>query len=460
MTTTDPAPPRMTMSKTMPRRTVPETPPTDQAARSQLRKVVVAAAAGNALEWFDFSSYAFFATYIGANFFVRGDTTTGLMATFLVFGAGFIARPLGAVILGSYGDTHGRKATLTLTVSLMAVGTFIIGFAPPFTAIGVGAPILLLVGRLFQGFSAGGEIGGATSYLVEKAPPEQRAGLASWLQSSMGVANAMSALIGVVVTASFTEQQVTQWAWRTPFFIGLGIIPVAVYIRRKLDETEEFLDMKEELGAEQRSPIVSLLRNHAKELIVAALMAILWLVSVYALVIYAPTYYSSPAVGLGFTAQEAFWASLVGNVCMIFACVYAGRLANRHGTGRTLRWATWFLIIAPVPLLALLHAAPVVPLLIVVHVILCTAVSGYAGIIPSALARVFPPEVRSTGLSFSYNVAAIFFAGFTPALMTWAIGLTPLATGIYVVITGIVALVTMPVFLRQVHEQETRLGRR
>jgi MHS family proline/betaine transporter-like MFS transporter len=178
------------MSKTLPSKATPtmgQAKPAGSAkpGKDPLRKGVIAAAAGNALEWFDFSSYAFFASYISVNFFMQGDSSSGLIATFLVFAVGFLARPLGAIVLGSYGDAHGRKATLTLTVSLMAVGTFIIGFAPPFWAIGIGAPILLLVGRLFQGFSAGGEIGGATAYLVEKAPVERRAGLTGWLQGSM-----------------------------------------------------------------------------------------------------------------------------------------------------------------------------------------------------------------------------------------------------------------------------------
>ncbi|MCI9888712.1 MFS transporter [Micrococcales bacterium 31B] len=424
------------------------------ASRDPLRKVVIAAAAGNTLEWFDFSSYAFFASYISANFFVQGDSASGLVATFLVFAVGFVARPLGAIVLGSYGDTQGRKKTLMLTVSLMALGTFIIGFAPPFWAIGFGAPVLLLVGRLFQGFSAGGEIGGATSYLVEKAPAARRAGLTGWLQGSMGVANALSALIGVVITSTFSDSQLTAWAWRIPFFVGLLIVPVAVYIRKRLDETEEFLNLREQIGVHKRSPIRELFRQYSRQLAVAALMAILWQVSVYSLVIYAITYYSSKDAKFGFTSNDAFWASLAGNVCMIFACVYAGRLADRFGTGRTLTWSTWALIVVPIPALAVLHAAPSMPLLVAVHILLCLAVSGYSGVIPSALARVFPAQVRSTGTSFSYNIAAIFFAGLTPALMTWAVPITALATGIYVALAGVIALVTLPMFMKMVATQE------
>lgn len=427
-----------------------------QPPEDSVRKVILATSVGNALEWFDFSSYAFFAAYISANFFQKGDSTSGLVSTFLVFAVGFIARPLGAIVLGAFGDIRGRKAALTLTVSLMAVGTFVIGFAPPIGVIGVGAPILLLLGRLFQGFSAGGEIGGATSYLVEKAPLSQRAGLTSWLQASMGVANALSALLGVTITTVFDDAVIAAWAWRIPFVVGLLIIPVAIYIRSQLRETEQFLELEETLEEEavKSHPIRDLVTKYPKRLLIGALMGILWQVSVYALVIYAPTYYSSKAVGLGFTANQSFWASLIGNLCMIFACLAAGRLADRHGARNMLKWAVILLAVVPVPSLALLHAMPSFPLLLLVHVLMCIVVSAYAGVIPSALARVFPTEIRSTGTSFSYNIGAVFFAGLTPAFMTWAIQYTALATGLYVLLASIVALATLPVFFRLIEDQE------
>ena len=150
-------------------------------------KAIAAVSVGNALEWYDFSVFAFFAVYISHSFFIEGDETSALLKTFLIFAVGFIARPLGALFLGLYGDRVGRKAALTLTIALMAIGTFIIAVAPPVWVIGAGAPLLLLVGRLFQGFSAGGEIGGATAFLVESAPKHKQAMYASWLQASMGI---------------------------------------------------------------------------------------------------------------------------------------------------------------------------------------------------------------------------------------------------------------------------------
>jgi MHS family proline/betaine transporter-like MFS transporter len=413
-----------------------------------LRKVIAGSMAGNVLEWFDFSSYAFFAAYIGANFFRSGDTVSGLISTFIVFGVGYVARPLGALYLGAYGDLKGRKATLMLTVTLMAAGTFIICFAPPIGVLGVGATILLFVGRLLQGFSAGGEIGGATSYLVEKAPANQKIKVVGWLQGTMGISNALSAVIGLAITTFFSDEQVTQWAWRIPFFIGLLIIPVALYIRSKLSETKEFADMQKSGSSEVQKPIRTLFTSYWKNMVIAALMAIVWHVSVYALVIFGPTYYSMEATGLGFTANNAFLASLVGNVAMIFACVGSAIIAQKIGFKKALTGAIIIVGIVPITGLLVLHSAPSLPMLLFIHVIICVSVSGYAGIIPSGLAQIFPTQVRSTGTSLSYNIVGIFFAGMTPAFMTWATEYTPFSTGLYVALTAAVALISLPMFLK------------
>lgn len=173
-------------------------------------KAVGAAAIGNTLEWYDFSIFAFLAAYIGHSFFQDGDETSALVKTFLVFGVGFIARPLDALFLGAYGDKVGRKAALTLTIGLMAIGTLIIAIAPPIWTIGAGAPILLLVGRLLQGFSAGGEIGGAMAFLVESAPENKKATYAAWLQASMGFSNILAALAGWTVSSLFEDQQIRE----------------------------------------------------------------------------------------------------------------------------------------------------------------------------------------------------------------------------------------------------------
>lgn len=415
-----------------------------------MRRVVAGSMAGNVLEWFDFSSYAFFATYIGANFFQNGDAFSALMSAFIVYGVGYVARPLGALLLGAYGDLKGRKATLLLTVSIMAAGTFIIAFAPPVGVLGVGATILLCVGRLLQGFSAGGEIGGATSYLVEKAPNDRKIQVVGWLQATMAVSNILAAVIGVAITGLFSEQQVTEWAWRIPFIIGLLIIPVALYIRSSLTETEEFVDLEARRKERRRRPVSILLKRYWRHILIASVMAISWHTTTSGLIIFAPTYYSMPETGLGFSSNEAFVASLVGNIAMFAACLVSAAVAQRVGYRLSLGATLAAVAVIPLGALVALHASPSLPALLVAHTVICAAVGSYVGIIPSAIARVFPTVVRSTGTSVAYNLIGIVFAGMTPALMTWLTTHTVYSTGLYVLVTALVGLVALPLFLRYV----------
>lgn len=385
----------------------------------QIRKAVAAASIGNTLEWYDFSIFAFFATYIGQSFFADGDETSALIKTFLLFAVGFIARPLGAIFLGAYGDKVGRKAALTMTIVLMAIGTLIIAVAPPMTMIGIGAPILLLIGRLLQGFSAGGEIGGASALLVESAPENKKATYSAWLQASMGVSNILAAVVGVTVTSFFSEAEIREWAWRLPFVVGLLIVPIGFYVRNTLEETDEF---KTEVKAkDHHTPLKDLLKDYPLYLVAGILFSIVWTLCVYVLVIYMPTYYTLPSVGLGYTAHDKFLASLIGNIFMVIGCLMVGYLADKLGSYKIAAIGVALLVLAAHPLLLWLHSAHTLPNLIVVHSLFCLIVSCFAGVAPSILARFYPPAIRSTGMSLSYNIAAIFFAGFTPAILSWAV---------------------------------------
>ena len=413
----------------------------------------MAASIGNAMEWYDFSVYAFFASYIAANFFRDEDTTTALMNTFLVFAVGFVARPLGAVLLGLYGDRKGRKAALTLTIMIMGLGVLIIAVAPTYAVLGSGAAFLLLLGRLLQGFSAGGEIGGAAAFLVEHAPADKRGVYASWLQASMAASNLLSAIVGFAITSLLSKEQIVDWAWRVPFIIGLLIVPVGLYVRRRLPETQTFEEISARVANESRfTPLKLLVTKHLGRLLAGAVFSVLWAVCVYALIIYLPTYYSAPATGLGFTAQHSFLASLVGNVVMVVMCVYAGRLADQFGVQRITTIGTALMLVVPLAALMWLHASKSVTVLLIVHTILCANVALFAGCAPSILPRVYPAGVRSTGMALSYNIAAIFFAGFTPALMTWATTkVSVLAPAYWVMMAAVVCLLVLPLIFRYVH---------
>lgn len=406
-------------------------------------KAVAAASIGNALEWYDFSVFAFFATYIGHSFFVDGDETSALFKTFLIFAVGFIARPLGALYLGLYGDRVGRKSALVLTIALMAIGTFIIAIAPPVWMIGVGAPILLLVGRLLQGFSAGGEIGGATAFLVESAPKDKQGMYASWLQASMGLSNILAAFVGVTITTFFTDPEIQDWAWRIPFLVGLLIVPIGWYIRRNLDETEDFQIQQRLQQHIPPKPLSSILKEYPKHILYGFMFSILWAVCIYTLIIYMPTYYASTNAHLGFTRNQAFTASLIGNIFMVSLCVVAGSLADRFGMHRMLRIGAIVLLLGSYPLLLWLHYSPTFSTLIIVHISFCVMVSIFCGVAPAALASIFPVSVRATGMSISYNLATIFFAGFAPALLTWATTYHVMAPSFYLMLASIVGLVAL-----------------
>ena len=415
--------------------------------RSKTR-AIAATSIGNMLEWYDFTVYALFASYIADNFFA-GDAPGGkLIKTFLFFGLGFVVRPLGALFIGSYGDRAGRKAALTLTILLMAAGTGIIAFAPTYASIGVGAPMLLLLGRLLQGFSAGGEVGGATAYLLETGDVAQRGRVASWLEASMGLANILGALAAFSVTALLSDAEVRAWGWRIPFIVGLAIAPVGLYLRRSLDETDAF-------KAESKSPVHGtepglaplrhLFRRYGNTLAVGFWVAVLWAVAVYVLMIYFPTYVQR-ADTFHFSAQQAFGASLIGNVPFVIGCVLFGALSDRLGRRRSLGISATLLLLCVMPLFMWLKAEPTFGTLVAAQCIICILVASFVGVAPAALSEIFPTSVRATGTSLVYNGAFTIFGGFAPMILTYLTQQSGslFAPAWYVMAAAAVALIAIP----------------
>lgn len=412
------------------------------AARHAGARAILAASIGNALEWYDFSVYAFFAIYISRNVFVDTGGAAALINAFLIYGVAFVARPVGAVVLGAYADRTGRRAALTLSLILMAAGSLCIAIAPPYAVIGIGAPLLILCGRLLQGLSAGGEIGGAVSFLVEHAPPERRGAYAAWLQSSMGVSNILGALTGTTLTALLTPEQLASWGWRVPFILGLSVAPVGLWLRARLEETPAF----EHEGADRPKHLLTSLRDVFVErpgaLAIAAGVSIVWVVSVYTLLLYMPTYVQR---NLGFTPSTAFTASMVGNIAMVLGCIFAGRLSDRIGRLLTVRIGTLLLLVATYPVLAWVVSTRTVAALFIGQTLFCAIVSVFTGSVPAVLAALFPPRLRSTGVSLTYNFAAVVFGGFAPAVLTFLTETTHniMAPAFYVVAAATVSLIAL-----------------
>lgn len=410
-------------------------------------RAIAAAAVGNALEWFDFTVYALFAMYIAPLVFPPQDRVAGVIAAFLVFGVGFIARPVGAVVLGAYGDRAGRKAALTASLGLMALGTLCIAVTPPYVAIGIGAPLLLLCGRILQGLSAGGELGGALSFLVEHAPPGKRGVYAAWLQGSMALSNILGALVATAVTTLLSPEDLAAWGWRIPFIIGLAIVPVGLWLRARVADTPEFERARATAHPEATRgglwmPLRNLFRHHGRALGVATGVSVVWVVAVYSLVIYLPTFVQRV---LGFPAPQAFTAALVGNTCMALGCLGAGWLADRHGRRRIVAAGALLLLVSSWPLLAWLADERTFTALVLTQSAFCLAVALFAGSAPALVAELFPVEVRSSGVSVGYNLAATVFGGFAPAVLTFLTERadTPMAPAWYVMAAAAVSLVVL-----------------
>jgi MHS family proline/betaine transporter-like MFS transporter len=411
-------------------------------------RAIVAASIGNMLEWYDFTVYALFAAYVARNFFPPGeDPAANLLKAFLAFGLGFVVRPLGAVLIGNYGDRAGRKASLTLTILLMAVGTGTIAFAPTYAAIGLGAPLLLLVGRVLQGFSAGGEVGGATAFLAESAPPERRGVVTSWLEASMGMANILGALAAFSVTTFLSSEQVLGWGWRIPFLFGLLILPAGLFLRRTLHETDSFqaeAERRRHDGQAGRSPLVEVFADHKRELLVGFGVCILWATAVYVLIVYLPVYVQ---LTFHYSARQAFGASLVANVAFVACCVIFGAVSDRIGRRTMLFISASLLFICVLPLFVLLQAYPTTATLVAVLTAFCVLVASFVGVAPAGISEIFPTGVRSTGTSLVYNGAFTIFGGFAPAILTWFThrpGGSVFAPAWYVMVAAVVAAIAIP----------------
>ncbi len=307
----------------------------------QRRRAIIATVLGNGLEWFDFTVYSFFAVIIAKLFFPTGNELTSLLLAVATFGVGFFMRPVGGMVLGVYADKVGRKAALSLTILLMAGGTALIGLAPTYDQIGLWAPVLIVVARLLQGFSAGGEMGSATAFLTEYAPANKRAFYSSWIQSSIGFAVLLGAAVGTFVTANLSAESLHSWGWRMPFLIGILIGPVGYFIRSRMDETPAFSAVAEE--AKNDSPLADVFRTYPRETFASFSMVILWTVCTYVLLFYMPTY---SVRTLHLPQSTGFLAGMFGGSMIMCFSPVVGKLADRFGRRRFLSGAAALILAA------------------------------------------------------------------------------------------------------------------
>ena len=407
-----------------------------RAMRTQeARKAVFAAAIGNVLEWYDFGVYAFFAATIGKNFFPSSDPTTALLSSFIVFGVGFVMRPLGGIIIGRFGDTHGRKAALTLTIMTMAFGTVMVGVLPTYASIGVMAPVLLVLARLIQGFSAGGEWGGATAFMAEWAPDGQRGYYASFQQASIAGSLVLGSGTGAFLTSMLTPEQLATWGWRLPFAMGIVLAIVGVWLRRNVDETPAYRE-----SGHQAAPVAG--DSNVKLAFRAFGFTIHWTVAFYILLSYMPTFTRQHA---GFSAEQALWSNTIGLLGLVVLVPIFGAISDRVGRKPLLLLSCAFFAIATVPLFSVLLGHPPFGVLVAIQIVFCAAIALFSGAGPAAIAEMFQTMGRSTWMTPAYALAVAIFGGFAPFIATWLIATTgsPLSPAYYVIFAAVVSLLVI-----------------
>ncbi|WP_250508354.1 MULTISPECIES: MFS transporter [unclassified Caballeronia] len=420
-----------------------------QRDRRRLRRVVTAATIGTALEWFDLVVYGFFAVVIAKLFFPATNELTSLLVALSTFGGSYLMRPLGALLLGSYADRHGRKAGLTLSIALMALGTLMIAATPTYASIGIAAPVIVVAGRLIQGISAGGEFGASTSFLVEHSPRSQRGFYASFQMAAQGGTAVIASLFGTLLTRYLTPEQLLGWGWRIPFIFGLLIIPVAYFIRRHVDETPVFVQ-----DAHASSPVRETFTDNKIRLLLAIGIYVLVTASSYVIVLYMPTFAIKQ---LQLDPSLAFAGTLLIGGVQIFACPLAGAMADRGGRKRVLLGAAAVLGLVVVPLFAWLISSPTAFTFISVCAVFGLVISGYQGPMPAVLSELFPSRVRTTGLALTHNLAVAIFGGFAPLILTWGVTATHsrLVPGLYVGAAAAISILSLLVCIRKFGDQRS-----
>src|SRR5215472_15145706 len=379
---------------------------------------VIRVSSGNFLEMYDFFVFGYYASAIGKVFFPTGSDFAQLMLAFMTFGAGFLMRPLGGIFLGAYIDHYGRRAGLMLTLALMAVGTLSIALVPGYATLGALAPMIVVIGRLLQGFSAGMELGGVSVYLAEIATPGNKGFYVSWQSASQQVAVMFAALVGVTLSAALPAEAMTVWGWRVPLLFGCIIVPALFLLRRSLRETDEFT-------ARRRNPTTSeILRSLLENwriVTVGTMLVTMTTVSFYMITAYTPTFGNS-VLHLG--SKESLLVTLFVGASNLFWLPVMGSLSDRVGRRPLLLIFTILMLVTAYPAMLWLVSVPSFARLLGVELWLSFIFGSYNGAMVVFLTEIMPANVRASGFSLAYSLATAVFGGFTPAISTYLIHAT------------------------------------
>lgn len=419
-------------------------------APEMVRKVVIASVVGNAFEWFDFAIYGLFAGTISELYFPSGNAWASLMLALVTFGVGFAVRPIGGVLIGIYGDRVGRKKALSLTIALMALGTGMMGLLPTYASIGLAAPLLLVLARLLQGVSAGGEFGGATTMLVEFAPANRRGLFASFQMCSQALAFAIGAAVAYLMVRYLDPFELRAWGWRLPFLFGILVGPVGWWLRSRVDESPVFADYLRNTYRSDHQPAVkpirTLLTLHTRQLVASTFVCIVGTVSAYIFVFFVPILAKQR---LGLDSADVNLCTFLSTVVILLVCPFAGFLSDRYGRKKVLIPAILFYALTVSFLFPRFVAAPSLSSLLTLQLGASLSMSFIWGPVPIALTEGFPVAVRSTGAALAYNIAVLLFGGLAPAINTWLVKITgsnlaPLYYVLFSASVGLVGAILLP----------------
>jgi len=359
---------------------------------------------------YDFMVFGYYAGDIGKTFFPSSNPFASLMLSLMTFGAGFLMRPLGAIVLGNYIDRHGRRRGLILTLWLMAAGTLSVAVTPGYARIGVAAPLLVLAGRLIQGLSAGVEVGAASVYLSEIATPGHNGFYTSWQSASQQTAVMFAALLGLIVAP--------RWGWRAPLLIGCLLIPFLFWVRSSLLETDAFLARKHRPSIRE---IWKTMLAHARLVVLGMLLSVLTTVSFYMITAYTPTFGSSV---LHLASHQVLLVTFFVGASNFVLVPTMGALSDKVGRRPQLAVTAIAALLTAAPLYIWLVAAPTVPKLLFVELWFSVIFASSSGAMVPFLTEIMPASVRTTGYSLAFSLATAIFGGFTPAISTALIGMT------------------------------------
>ncbi|QCI97377.1 MFS transporter [Agrobacterium larrymoorei] len=410
------------------------TPVTARALNAQDYRTLGLSALGGALEFYDFIIFVFFATVIGHLFFPpEMPDWLVMIQTFGIFAAGYLVRPLGGIVLAHYGDRYGRKRVFAFSILLMALSTLGMALMPTYATIGIAAPILLIVLRMLQGAAIGGEVPGAWTFVSEHVP-FRHVGLAcGFLTSGLSLGIMLGSLIAFAINSIFSAEDVAGYAWRIPFLLGGVFGLIAVYLRRWLEETPVFNEMKKSKSLTDKLPLGLVLKNHMRGVIVSALLT--WVLSAAIVVTTLMTATFLQKL-YGYTPTQALAGTSFGTLFLIFGVIIAGALIDRIGSGIFFMGASIFFGVATFTFYS--YAGTSLNIMFALYAVMGLSV-GMAGAVPYVMVRAFPASVRFSGLSFAYNVSYAVFGGLTPIAVSTGLAVNPMAHAWYLIFIAVLA---------------------